>query len=177
MGGQMTDLRRDQTQGDAAGETTSADAAPASRRLLAVDFGEKRIGLAVSQGSLALPLATIARTSDAAAAAAIAEVVRDEGVTALVVGEPRRLDGTEGDAARRVQAFARRLETATGLTCIFVDEALTSRAAEERLRAAGVDPRRHPERVDQVAAQLLLEEALAREERSQRAAVLAGEGE
>ena len=139
---------------------------PVRRRLLAVDFGSKRIGLAVSQGSLALPLATLSRTSDAAAVAAIAEIVREEGVTGLVVGEPRRLDGTTGDAALRVQGFARKLEAATGLACTLIDEALTSRAAEERLRAAGVDPRRHPERVDQVAAQLLLEEVLRREERA-----------
>ena len=138
----------------------------APRRLLAVDFGSKRIGLAVSQGSLALPLRTLSRTSDAAAVAAIAEVVQEEGVTGPVVGEPRRLDGTAGDAAARVRGFARKLEAATGLACTFVDEALTSRAAEERLRAAGVDPRRHPERVDQVAAQLLLEEVLRREERA-----------
>jgi len=143
------------------------------RRLLAVDFGEKRIGLAVSQGALALPLATLARRSDAEAAAEIAAVAREEGVTGLVVGEPRRLDGTAGDAAKRVHAFARRLEAATGLPCALVDEALTSRAAEERLRAAGVDPRRHPERVDQVAAQLLLEEALAREGRAQAASAAA----
>jgi putative Holliday junction resolvase len=130
--------------------------------LLAVDFGEKRIGLAVSQGELALPLATLRRTDDASAVAAIAAVARAEGATALVVGEPRRLDGSAGDAARRVRNFARRLEAATGLPCTFVGEALTSREAEQRLRQAGVDPRRHPERVDQVAAQLLLEEALAR---------------
>ncbi|HEV8240755.1 MAG TPA: Holliday junction resolvase RuvX [Thermoanaerobaculia bacterium] len=138
------------------------------RRLLAVDFGQKRIGLAVSQGSLALPLTTVARTSDTAAVAVIAEIAREEGVTGLVVGEPRRLDGTAGDAATRVQAFARKLEAATGLECTLVDEALTSHAAEERLRAAGVDPRRHPERVDQVAAQLLLEEVLSSEERSSK---------
>jgi putative holliday junction resolvase len=159
------------------GQMTRPDDPPAAnRRLLAVDFGEKRIGLAISQGSLALPLATLRRSSDAAAAAAISEIVRGEGVIGLVVGEPRRLDGTAGEAVQRVHAFARRLEAATGLACTFVDEALTSRAAEERLRAAGVDPRRHPERVDQVAAQLLLEEALQREERARRATAPAGEG-
>jgi putative Holliday junction resolvase len=127
-----------------------------------VDFGEKRIGLAVSEGTLALPLATLRRTSDTAAVAAIAELAHEQRVTGIVVGEPRRLDGTVGDAARRVHAFARKLAAATGLPCTLVGEALTSRAAEERLREAGVDPRRHPERVDQVAAQLLLEEALRR---------------
>ena len=145
------------------------------RRLLAVDFGEKRIGLAVSHGDLALPRATLRRTADAAAVAAIAAVARAEGVTALVVGEPRRLDGTAGDAAERVRAFARRLAAATGLPCSFVGEALTSREAEGRLREAGVDPRRHPERVDQVAAQLLLEEVLAREARQRPPAPAPGE--
>src|SRR5207253_618063 len=87
------------------------------RRLLAVDFGEKRIGLAVSSGSLALPLATLQRTSDAAAVAAIAEVVRAEGIAALVVGEPRRLDGSSGEAAARVRAFAAKLAAATRLPC------------------------------------------------------------
>ncbi|HEV8629684.1 MAG TPA: Holliday junction resolvase RuvX [Thermoanaerobaculia bacterium] len=134
-----------------------------TRRLLAVDFGEKRIGLAVSEGTLALPLATLRRTSDSAAVAAIAELAREQRVAALVVGEPRRLDGSVGDAARRARAFARKLAGATSLPCTLVDEALTSRAAEQRLREAGIDPRRHPERVDQVAAQILLEEALRRE--------------
>ena len=134
-------------------------------KLLAVDYGSKRIGLAISEGSLALPLATLARTSDRAAVAQIAALAREQAVTALVVGEPRRLDGTSGDAALHARAFAGRLTAATGLPCTMVDEALTSRAAEERLRAAGVDPRRHPERVDQVAAQILLEEALRIRER------------
>ena len=151
-----------------AGVTMTA-APPSDHRMLAVDFGEKRIGLAVSQGELALPLATLLRKDDASAASAIAAVARAEGATQLVVGEPRRLDGSAGDAALRVRAFARRLEQATGLPCTFVGEALTSREAEARLRQAGVDPRKHPERVDQVAAQLLLEEALARDARARRA--------
>lgn len=130
-------------------------------RLLAVDLGTRRIGLAVSSGGLALPLATLERSGDAQAIDAIAEVARREGVAGLVVGEPRRLDGTVGDAARRARALAARLAAATGLPCRLIDESLTSRAAEERLREAGIDPRRHPERVDQVAAQILLEEALA----------------
>jgi putative Holliday junction resolvase len=149
-----------------------ADAGPGSEhrrartsgeRLLAVDYGTRRIGLAVSHGGLALPLVTLERTGDAQAAAAIAELARREGVSGLVIGEPRRLDGTAGDAARRVLAFAERLAAATGLPYRLVDESLTSRAAAERLRQAGVDPRRHPGLVDQVAAQILLEEALAAE--------------
>ena len=143
--------------GSEAGSGAPSDA----ERLLAVDLGSRRIGLAVSSGGLALPLETLERRDDAQAIAAVAEVARREGVTGLVVGEPRRLDGTVGDAAKRARALAGRLAAATGLPCRLVDESLTSRAAEERLRQAGIDPRRHPERVDQVAAQILLEEALA----------------
>jgi putative Holliday junction resolvase len=61
-----------------------------------------------------------------------------------------------------VRPLATRLADVTGLRCTLFDETLTSRAAEARLREAGVDPRRHRERVDQLAAQILLEEALAR---------------
>ena len=141
----------------------AAEAVPAAagERLLGIDLGTRRIGIAVSTGGLALPLATLHRTGDAQAVTAIAELARSERATGLVVGEPRRLDGSIGDAARRARALAARLAEATGLPCRLVDESLTSRAAEERLRQAGVDPRRHPERVDQVAAQILLEEALA----------------
>jgi putative Holliday junction resolvase len=135
---------------------------PVAGRVLAVDLGSKRIGLAISEGTLALPLATLPFRSDRDAVAAIRAVAAEEGVAALVVGEPLRLDGSRGEAAERARAFAGKLAAASGLPCTLVDERLTSRAAEDRLRAAGVDPRRHRERVDQVAAQILLEEALGR---------------
>jgi putative Holliday junction resolvase len=134
-------------------------------RWLGVDFGERRIGLAISDeaGRIALPHSTLRRTSDRQAARAIAELARREAVGRLVVGEPRRLDGTAGEAALRTRRFATRLAAETGLPCDLLDEALTSVAAAERLREAGTDPRRHPERLDAVAAQLLLQEALDRE--------------
>jgi putative Holliday junction resolvase len=79
-----------------------------------------------------------------------------------VVGEPRKLDGSRGPAAERARRFGERLAGLTGLPLELVDEALTSVEAAERLRAAGVDPRRHPERLDATAAQILLQEALDR---------------
>ena len=131
-------------------------------KTLGVDFGERRIGLAISdpEGRWALPLATIERRDDRSAIERIAELARREAAERLVVGEPLRLDGTRGEAAERAHAFAEKLARATGLPCSFVDEALTSHQASERLRQAGVDPRKHPERIDQVAAQILLQEAL-----------------
>ena len=133
-------------------------------RWLGIDFGERRIGLAISdpEGRLAVPLTTLERRSDRAAAAEIAAIARREEVGRLVVGEPRGLDGGRGTAAERARRFAGRLSRATGLACELVDEALTSAEAAERLARAGVDLRRRPGAVDAVAAQIVLQEALDR---------------
>lgn len=136
-------------------------------RALGIDFGERRIGLALSdpEGRLAVPLVTFDRRDDRRAARRIAAIAREEGAELLVLGEPRHLDGSRGDAAERVARFGRRLTAATGLPLEMVDEALTSVEAAERLRAAGVDPARDPGRIDAVAAQILLQEALDRRSR------------
>jgi putative Holliday junction resolvase len=129
---------------------------------MGIDFGEKRIGMALSdpQGRVAVSLPTLERTSDRGAVVEIAEIARREAVELLVVGEPRNLDGGRGQAAERVARFARKLASATGLEVRMIDEALTSHEAEGQLREAGIDFRRHPERVDALAAQILLQEAL-----------------
>ena len=131
-------------------------------RLLGIDFGERRIGLAISDEAarLAVPLTTLERRDDRTAVGQIVELARREGVEALVLGDPVGLDGRRGPAADRIDRFARRLEAASGLPCQRVAETLTSREAERRLAAAGVARRRWPETIDQVAAQILLQEAL-----------------
>ena len=132
-------------------------------RLLGVDFGESRIGLAVSdtEAGLAVPLTTLDRTSDRAAIDAIAALVVSEGVEEIVMGEPLHMDGAAGDRAQRTRSFCSKLHQAIGLPCHLVDERLTSVEARERLAAAGVDIKRHPGRIDAVAAQILLEQYLA----------------
>jgi putative Holliday junction resolvase len=140
-------------------------------RLLGIDFGERRIGLAISDegARMALPLATIERSDDRTAIRRIVDLARREGVGGLVIGDPVALDGSRGAAADRVDRFTSRLEQASGLPCQRIAETLTSREAEQRLAAAGVPRRRWPERVDQVAAQILLQEALdGRRERPRR---------
>lgn len=136
-------------------------------RALGIDFGERRIGLAISDeaGRLATPLVTLERDNDRRAARRIVAIAREQGVARLVLGEPRNLDGTAGEAAERVRRFGRRIAEASGLELEMVDEALTSVEARRRLADAGVDVRRHPERVDQVAAQILLQDALDRRNR------------
>src|SRR4029079_8215895 len=102
-------------------------------RSLGIDFGERRIGLAISdpEGRLAVPLATLERESDRAAAAQIAEIAAREGVERLVVGEPVGLDGERGPAALRARAFAERLAGRTRLAGKLGDHEATRRAAAE----------------------------------------------
>ena len=130
-------------------------------RALGIDFGEKRIGLAVSDegGRLALPLATLERQTDRRAAYQIADIARREEVGVLVLGEPRRPDGSDSPAAERVRRFGRRLRRAARLPLVLIDEAHTTIEAAERLRAA-TDAEPDATRLDAVAAQVLLQEAL-----------------
>lgn len=131
-------------------------------KTLGIDFGERRIGLALSdpEGRFAVPLTTLERSRDRDAVREIAKIVRREEIEALVVGDPVNVDGSRGDASERVHRFAAKLAEATGLEPRYVVETLTTVAARERLEAAGVDVRKHPERLDATAAQILLEEAL-----------------
>ena len=136
-----------------------------SMRALGIDFGEKRIGLAVSDpdGRWALPLVTLERKTDRRAAYAIADIARREGVGVLVLGEPL---GGDGAAALRVRRFGERLSRAARLPLVTVDEASTTCEAAARLDEAGMDearfsPRRDARR-DAVAAQVILQEALDR---------------
>lgn len=147
------------------GETRQPETAsvgPESSRALGIDFGEKRIGLALSdvEGRWAMPLETLERQTDRRAAYQIADLAKEEGVKRLVLGEPRGLDGKVGENTLRVRRFGQRLAKITGLPLSLVDEALTTVEAAERLRDAGLDHLDRQERRDAVAAQILLQEAL-----------------
>lgn len=149
---------------DSAGMLAQAPPRSGPMRALGIDFGERRIGVAISDpgGTYALPSETLARTDDASALAAIVEIARREEVAWIVVGEPLRGDGTAGPPAVRARRFAARLGALCGLPVETIDETLTSREADHRLREAGVPPARRQERRDALAAQLLLQEALDR---------------
>ena len=135
-----------------------------SGRLLGVDYGSKRIGVALSdpEGRVAATWGTLRRRDDRSAARQLAHIAEREGARGFVLGEPRRLDGSRGDAADRARRFAARLEAASGLPVELVDESLSSVEAESRLRRSGVDPAADPGEVDAVAAQILLQDALDR---------------
>ncbi|MEE2777758.1 MAG: Holliday junction resolvase RuvX [Acidobacteriota bacterium] len=134
-------------------------------RYLGIDFGERRVGIAISddEGRLSVPFDTLERASDRQIVGVIRQLADEEGIGGLVVGEPRTLDGEAGDAAKRVRSFAAKLEEGTGIQVRFIDEALTTVEAESRLREAGVPRRRMAKKRDALAAQILLQEWLDQE--------------
>ena len=126
-------------------------------RIVAVDFGEKRIGLATSDASglLATARVTLKRKSDAGAIDELERFCRDEEAGVVVFGIPRSPAGVESPFAARVRSFASRFERRTGLQVRFHEETLTSDEAIRRLpKTAG------REEIDRTAAAVLLEDYL-----------------
>ena len=133
------------------------------RRVLAVDPGTVRIGLARTDdtGTLAVPLGAIAAEPAETLVARIASVAADVAADRIVVGHPRLLDGSEGGAARDARGLAHQLRQVTGLVVTLVDERLTTAQAERALLAAGAGRRKRRESIDEFAATLILEQYLA----------------
>jgi putative holliday junction resolvase len=154
-------------------------------RLLGIDLGEKRIGLAVADrdGYAARPLATILRAASkdpAHDAATLARFVAEQAVVELVVGLPLEARGNEGSMAVAAAAWARAVGEALGLPVTLRDERLSSHVAESRLgpmprgRSGGPPSRtqrdRYREKVDREAAAIILQDELdARREDARRA--------
>jgi putative holliday junction resolvase len=137
-------------------------------RVAALDIGERRIGVAISDvtGTLARPLGVLQTSGldgDAVERAA-SEVARlaaeEDGLASLVIGLPRHLDGTPSDMTPRVEAFAARLRARTELPVVLQDERLTSREAESRLALREKDWRARKRRLDAAAAAIILQEYL-----------------
>jgi putative Holliday junction resolvase len=127
---------------------------------LALDLGSRRIGAAVSDpgGTIAVPLTTLSAGRDGALPLAqIRELVRSREVQGIVVGLPRRLDGSHGPAAQAAEAAAARLRAELGLPVELWDERLTSVEAERLLVEAGVRRKRRRGATDRVAAALILQ--------------------
>lgn len=123
-------------------------------RILAVDYGERRIGLALSDPTrmIATPLPTLQRKrAKRAPVQRIADLAAANQVTALVVGLPLTLEGTESAWTSEVRAFGEKLADRAGLPVTFVDERLTSVAAERAVRSLGL-PKRERERKDRIDA-------------------------
>lgn len=137
-------------------------------RILGIDFGERRIGLAVSDptGTIATPLPTLTRRrGKRPPVAPLSELARECEASALVVGLPLTLEGEESDWTREVRAFGEALAKRTGLPLHWIDERLTSVRAERVVRGGmGLkrSEREEKGRVDQAAAVLILQAWLDR---------------
>jgi len=141
------------------------------QRVLAIDYGRRRLGLAVSDllRLLARPLTTLTRTNRRQDLARLGTVAREQNVAQIVVGLPLKMDGTHGEMAKEARVFAARIEKALHLPVELVDERLTSWEAEQSVakRTPGkrIGERRAKRRpdTDSRAAALILEEFLRRE--------------
>lgn len=139
-----------------------------------VDVGDVRVGVARSDldGMIATPVQSLERER---AAAQIAAMIAEDGGRAIMVGLPRSLDGTEGPAAAKARSFcdelaARLAADGTQLPIRLVDERLTTVSAHRALHTSGRKGRRHRSVVDQVAAVMILQQALDAERGTGRAA-------
>lgn len=128
-------------------------------RILGLDYGSRRIGVAVCDelGMTAQGLATITRKNRAADLEQIAGFIRRYAVEKIVIGYPLRLDGSEGIQCGKINRFARRLEDRFSLPVILRDETLSTKEAEEILSQRGVRPEKRREVIDRVAAALILQ--------------------
>jgi putative holliday junction resolvase len=130
-----------------------------SGRILALDFGKRRIGLALSDpmGVLARPLPTYNRTRVRDDIAYLARLAREEQVGLFVFGDPKYMSGDLSQQSEQVREFAARLEAATSIPIHFWDERLTSSQAHRVLDEYGLTREERKGKVDQLAATLILE--------------------
>lgn len=128
-------------------------------RVMAVDYGDARTGVAVSDptGTLAGFTTVIQSHKPEFVAGEIARLVQERQVEELIMGFPRNMDGTEGPRADLYRDFARQLEAAAGMPVVLWDERRTTIAAHDILHANGKRMKAHKKNVDAVAAALILE--------------------
>jgi putative Holliday junction resolvase len=128
-------------------------------KLLGVDTGQVRIGLAISdpERKFSFPLETYTRRGQERDAEHFRALVKEEGVAGLVVGLPMHTDGREGPKAHEARAFGTWLGSVTGLPVVYWDERFTTVEAESALWAAGLTHKQRKARRDRVAAQIMLQ--------------------
>ena len=149
-------------------------------RVLGIDYGARRIGLALSDATatLASPWRMLQRPpSEAETLRTMIEQIRqlrndDDGLEAVVVGWPRRLDGSATDQTPIVETFARSLQAQLDIPVVLQDERLSSTEAESRLARREKDWRKRKQQLDAAAAAVILQDYLDSHERAR----LAGQG-
>jgi putative holliday junction resolvase len=138
-------------------------------RILGVDVGQRRVGLAITDatGTLARPLTTLSVTGESEAVDRVVDtiarlVAEEDGLSAVVVGLPARLDGSPSDTTTRVAAFVEALRSRIALPIATEDERLSSREAESRLAWRHRDWRQRKQKLDAASAAVILQDHLDR---------------
>ncbi len=133
-------------------------------RVLSVDYGDVRTGLAISDllGIIASPLPTFKTKSMRNAIDYVSNAAKEHGAEKIVVGLPLNMNGSEGERAQKTKAFGRVLERVCGISVIYEDERLTSVEAESILSEGNVKRAERKQLVDSMAARLILQSYLDR---------------
>lgn len=131
-------------------------------RILAVDYGEKRVGLAISDELqiTASPLTTLLRSSDDQIISQIIQLAQKYRVGKIVIGLPMRTDAKRGEMEQRVRGFAKKLRCRTKIPVVFFDERFTTRIAEQVLLEADLSRQKRKRVHDKLAAVILLQSYL-----------------
>ncbi len=132
---------------------------PSPKRILAVDFGERRTGLAATDptGTIETPLEPLVGLDDASLARAINAIATERETEIIVVGLPLSLDDGEGAQARRTRKFVTALEQVVSCPVTVIDESLTTDEAHSRMKELGIKAARRRRVADSVAALIILE--------------------
>ncbi len=138
-------------------------------RILALDVGEKNIGLAISDklGWTAQPLRSLKHRTTAESICAIAELAKDNQVSEIIVGMPLNLDSSFGEKAKDVAAFTEDLKKKIALPVKIWDERFTSLQAKKVMLEADLSRKKRKKKIDQLAAQLILQSYLDAQANSQ----------
>jgi putative Holliday junction resolvase len=133
-------------------------------RLLGIDYGTVRIGLALSDptGTLASPLPFLENQSPKQVIAAITALIETHQITGLVVGMPRNMDGTYGPSAQKVKDFIAEMKKDISLPIQPIDERLTTAQASKQLSGIGLNQKQLRKKVDSSSASLILQQYLDR---------------
>ncbi|MGI9353627.1 MAG: Holliday junction resolvase RuvX [Rhizobiaceae bacterium] len=139
-----------------------ASALQGSGRLLGLDLGTKTIGLAISDSawSIASPVRTLIRNKFTPDVEDLLAYAMAEGVVGVVIGLPLNMDGSEGPRAQATRAFIRNLSKLTDLPVLFQDERLSTFEANQAMLAADVSRVKRAQKIDAIAASIILQSAL-----------------
>ena len=134
-------------------------------RRLGIDYGQARVGVAIcdAEGLVATPLITL--KNDRKLFSSLKELAAEHQITGIYLGKPKHLSGVEGATVELVAGFAEQIKDSLGLQVTFVDERLTSGAAEKLLKSAGKNSKESRGLLDQLAAVAILELGIQIEKR------------